>query len=458
MQAAAGVVDDPPIVASDARVHQQIQAALAIESTIITELCITGGSGLELTVIAAERILECFVQQQQQPQQDDENDHDNSQQQRPQRPRFDTLSIWLYHVHDVANVWNVFRQRLPLCTSLRKLKLQAMKLDNDGLEILRPALYSHTSITTLDLSYSNRLEGQRGGDALRQLLQGNATLRDLSVRENPLGPQGASGPGRGLRGNTVLQKLNLFGCRMGNEGLASFLTAFAGATAAGGGGGGGNATTKSNNSCRANNKNKNTTLTHLDLAANSLRGAEGGRLVTVALRDCFTRLQVLILNHNDLGPDGAREMASGVAAAQPQLQRLELSGCWLGNEGVASLVPDGQVNRSLTILDLKCNSTPSLALHGETAIALARRCTNLDRLDVTEDILSPPDQRSRLERLLDRKRLCTQAMALAGAPFDVLWQFVEKQAHGHEHGLSAILIILQNDGEDQHFCTNRRLS
>jgi hypothetical protein len=39
-----------------------------------------------------------------------------------------------------------------------------------------------------------------------------------------------------------------------------------------------------------------------------------------------------------------------------------------------------------------------------------------------------------------------------GASFTVLFRFVEEQAHGHERGLSAIFVILQNDGDDL-FCT-----
>jgi Ran GTPase-activating protein (RanGAP) involved in mRNA processing and transport len=421
MQEAAAAAADP----ATRQVEDDIQRALANAST--TELSIAD-SGSNLTALAGMRIIDCLLQR-----------DDNSSR------RFDTLSIWLYHAQDVA-VWQVFRHGLPLCTSLNKVKLQAMKLDNEGLEILRPAFYN-TSITSLDLSYSNRIEGKRGGEVLRKLLVGNETLLELSVRENPLGPEGARGPGRGLAGNQHLQKLNLFGCRIGNEGLASLLTAF--------GAGGATTTTKSTKSTTTtksttNRSNNNNTLTHLDLAANTIKDAEGGRQVTAALR-CFQQLKVLILNHNDLGPLGARTLAPGVAAAK-NLQRLELSGCWFGNEGVASLVPDGHVNTSLTVLDLKCNSTPSLALHGETAIRLARRCTNLDRLLLTEDILSPPDQRRRLELLLDRKRLCCKAATLAGAPFSVLISFVLDQAHGHEHGLSAIFLILQNDGED-HFCT-----
>jgi hypothetical protein len=57
-----------------------------------------------------------------------------------------------------------------------------------------------------------------------------------------------------------------------------------------------------------------------------------------------------------------------------------------------------------------------------------------------------------LDLLLDSKRLCTAAQALAGSPFSTLFRFVEEQAHCHEHGLSAIFVILQNDGND-HFYT-----
>jgi hypothetical protein len=61
-----------------------------------------------------------------------------------------------------------------------------------------------------------------------------------------------------------------------------------------------------------------------------------------------------------------------------------------------------------------------------------------------------PAVQQRLDLVLDRKRLCNDASALAGSSFPVLFRFIER-AHRHEHGLSAVFVILLNDGYD-HFC------
>jgi hypothetical protein len=102
---------------------------------------------------------------------------------------------------------------------------------------------------------------------------------------------------------------------------------------------------------------------------------------------------------------------------------------------------------------------------GEIVIALASRCTNLDRLhenrlthltfgpDERRRLILPtfsPDQQRRFNLILERNRLYTAAKALAGSPFSVLFQFME-EAHRHENGLSAIFAILRNDGDD-YFC------
>jgi hypothetical protein len=137
----------------------------------------------------------------------------------------------------------------------------------------------------------------------------------------------------------------------------------------------------------------------------------------------------------------------GLAAAPTsRLEELDLDSCQLGNDGMAGLVPDGHVNRSLTRLTIHENEIRGDA-GADIVVALAARCTNLDRVDVYVD----PDQRHRLDLLLERKRLVTAAQALAGSYFSDLFRFVEEEAHSHEHGMSAILVVLQNDGDD-YFC------
>jgi Leucine Rich repeat len=164
----------------------------------------------------------------------------------------------------------------------------------------------------------------------------------------------------------------------------------------------------------------------------------------------FPALTVLRLTANNLGFLGAVALAPGLAAAG-HLEELYLSNCQLGNDGVGNLVPVGQVNWTLTRLELGGNNIQH-GVGGDNVVALAARCINLDHLAVGGRGILDPDQQRRLDLVLERKRLCTTAQALAGSSFSVLFQFVEEHAHGHEHGLGAIFVILQNDGED-HFCT-----
>jgi hypothetical protein len=76
----------------------------------------------------------------------------------------------------------------------------------------------------------------------------------------------------------------------------------------------------------------------------------------------------------------------------------------------------------------------------------------LQSLEFDSRVLDP-DQRRRLDFvLMGGNRLFTAARALGGQPFPVLFQAVLEEAHPHEFGLTAIFVILQNDGDD-YFCS-----
>jgi Leucine Rich repeat len=289
------------------RVHQGIQVALADDSRMgLVINSETAAAPPPLTAGDARRIFHGLRE----------------------TPRIHTLDISRYVLRGDAAL-NVFRNNLPLCTSLTTVSILRAQLGNDGLERLLPAFYN-TSITKLHLT-GNNIQGQRGGELLQSLLFGNNNILELKLYSNPIGPEGAAGIGRGLfyTGNTTtrLQKLSLLQCRLGNDGLANLLALPAG------------------DDGMIDSYNNNKTLTDLNLAQNGIEGAEGGRQVTLLLQR-FPKLKVLNLNSNyRLGPLGARAMAPGLtAAAASCLEELFLCGCRLGNDGVTNLVPDGQVN------------------------------------------------------------------------------------------------------------------
>jgi hypothetical protein len=292
---------------------------------------------------------------------------------------------------------------------------------NEDLDRLRPAFYN-TSVTSLRL-IDDSIQGKCGSEVIRDLLVGNNTLLALDLSFIVIvDPEVASTLGRVLAdNNNRLQKLTLNRCRYINAAVLAWLLLSMGDTS-------------------------HNFLTHLSLVDNKIEGADGGRQVGLLL-ERFRQLNMLNLHNNNLGPLGARALAPCLASSS-HMKSLELSRCGLGNDGVANLIPDGQVNRTLTNLDLGNNDIRGL-VGGENVVALAARCTNLDRIDVDDDTLSPGQLR-RLDLLLGRKRLCSRASALAGSTFPILFRAVE-EAHRHEHGLGAIFVILQNDGDD-HFC------
>ena len=240
---------------------------------------------------------------------------------------------------------------------------------------------------------------------------------ELHMNFNPIGPEGAAGLGRGLAtGNTRLQKLHLLSCSLGNKGLANVVLPLRG-------------------DGRLNNS-----LTHLILGGNRIHGADDGRQVTFLLQR-FRALTVLDLNYSSLGPLGTHALAPGLAAAS-RLEELYLFDCRLGNVDVSNLVPDGQVNRSLTRLDLRGNLDIQGSAGGENIMALASRCTNLDRVAFDRARLNT-DLPRRLDLLLERNCLVTEAQALGDAPASVVFEKLV-EANAHEHGLSATFLILRD--------------
>jgi Leucine Rich repeat len=376
--------------ADDPVVGEAIQDALADES--VTELALPFHYiALPLTAGDARRIMDCL-------------------QNNPRLRTFDILGFRLS-----IDALNVICNALPLCTSVATVKLCRTQLEHEHLERLLPAFHN-TCVTSLDLD-DNYIQGHRGGDVLCNLLVGNNNVITLSLERNPLGPEGAIGLGRGLFSrNTRLQQLYLWGCSLGNDGLANLLLL----------------------AC-AGDGMMNNSLTDLGLGNNNIEGATGGCLVKLLLMR-FPQLKVLGLSRNNLGPLGACALAPGLAAAC-HLKELLLSDCGLGNDGVAGLVPDGHVNRSLTRLMVHENNI-RLTKGTENLLALAARCTNLDTLEYDYSCHAY-DQRRRFGLLLERKRLVTAAQALGDAPASVVFEKLVK-TNAHEHGLSATFLILRD--------------
>jgi Ran GTPase-activating protein (RanGAP) involved in mRNA processing and transport len=177
------------------------------------------------------------------------------------------------------------------------------------------------------------------------------------LKGNRIGREGAFGRGQRLAINDRLVKLDLSYCFLGIASLTNYLLSMG-------------------------ETGNYSALTDINLAGNKIQGAEGGRLVVWFLQR-FQALLVLNLRCNRLGPLGACALAPGLTLPNLGLERLNLRDCSLGTDGVANLIPDGQINSSSTHLDLERDTVlaKDRPVYWENILALAARCTNLDRLE-----------------------------------------------------------------------------
>jgi hypothetical protein len=214
-------------------IDQAIQEALADESN--TQLSIHLGY-ITYPPTAAQRIMGCL---------------------RENPTRFTSLSLWNCHGLDNPTVLNIICRGLLDCPSITGVSLIRSNLTSEGLDLLRPALYN-TSITYLSLQYNyntnNYIQGQSGGEAIHDLVVGNNTLVELSLRGISFDGAFAIALGHCLH---LLQKLVLGGCGIGNADMTSLLLPADGMN--------------------------NTALLHLDISYNHIQGAKGGRQVALVL-------------------------------------------------------------------------------------------------------------------------------------------------------------------------------
>ena len=84
---------------------------------------------------------------------------------------------------------------------------------------LAEGLKYNTSLTTLNL-YGNKI-GHDGAAALGECLKYNTSLTWLDLNTNEIGDDGAAALGEGLKYNTSLTTLNLYGNKIGDDGAAA---------------------------------------------------------------------------------------------------------------------------------------------------------------------------------------------------------------------------------------------
>jgi Ran GTPase-activating protein (RanGAP) involved in mRNA processing and transport len=216
--------------------------------------------------------------------------------------------------------------QMTLCNtpSLQTLVLKGSSLGSAGLAELAPALYHNTSIKVLDMPF-NELDDMESAEILRDILCSNKTMTALDLCGNAFGQTtGAVGCiADGLGGNSTLLKINLTTCCLRDDGISMLAQSLG---------------------------SRNTTLQKLTL--NSITSTNIG----VLLETSFHIKNLDLQYNNRIGNEGASLLARSLGNnGLPNLTRLSLSRCGIGDDGFIALVSALEQNTSLLQLDLRDN-------------------------------------------------------------------------------------------------------
>jgi Ran GTPase-activating protein (RanGAP) involved in mRNA processing and transport len=237
--------------------------------------------------------------------------------------------------------------------SLQSLVLADRTLGRAALEELAPALCCNTSIKVLDLS-SNGLNDMESADLLRDILRRNKTTTTLNLSGNTFGnmPGAVDCLADELGSNSTLLKIDLSYCALKDSGV-SILAQTLGL--------------------------QNATLQKLTLDNNSIKSMGFGVLLG-AIEQNSHHITDLELQRNPIGNKGASLLARSLAnTALPNLKRLSLSYCNVGNDGFIALVSALEQNTSLLYLNLRNN-------HGFSERALLTLADSLPKIKVLQRV------------------------------------------------------------------------
>jgi Ran GTPase-activating protein (RanGAP) involved in mRNA processing and transport len=252
--------------------------------------------------------------------------------------------------------------RVTLCNipSLQSLGLTNGTLERAELAELAPALYRNTSIQLLDISMNGLIEmngliGMASAGILRDILRSNKTITTLDLSYNRFGQTTGAVEciADGLCSNSTLLNVDLSSCALRDGGVA-ILAQHLG--------------------------RRNTTLQKLSLKNNSITSTGFGVLVETMEHSC--NITDLDLGHNPIGNEGASLLARSLGNnALPNLTRLSLSDCGIGDDGLIALTSALEQNKSLLHLDFSF----SLGFSERACLALAESLPEikvLQRIDL----------------------------------------------------------------------------
>jgi hypothetical protein len=233
--------------------------------------------------------------------------------------------------HDEARQLGMVLRKTP---SLQTLVLTHITLRSAGLAELAPALYRNTSIQVLDIS-RNRLNDMASAGILREILRSNKTITTLDLSENNF--RRIAGAidciAEGLGSNSTLLKIDLSSCVLGHAGVSTLARSLG---------------------------SRNTTLHKLSLKNNRITSTGVGVLLeTMEQRSLVTDLD---LENNTIRNEGASLLARALGNnALPNLTRLSLSYCGIGDDGFIALASALEQNTSLLQLNLRSTTMTSVS-------------------------------------------------------------------------------------------------
>jgi Ran GTPase-activating protein (RanGAP) involved in mRNA processing and transport len=221
--------------------------------------------------------------------------------------------------------------QMALCNmpSLQSLALTDFTLNSAWLAELAPALYHNTSIQVLDIS-KNSLNNMESAEVLRDILRHNKTISTLDLSYNDFGRTAGAVQciANGLCSNSTLLKIDLSECYLDDDGISTLAQTLG---------------------------SRNTTLQKLTLAANSITSRGVGVLLE-AMEQGSRHITDLDLQRNSIRDEEASLLARYLGNnVSPNLTRLSLYACGIGDDDFIALVSALENNTSLLQLDFRDN-------------------------------------------------------------------------------------------------------
>jgi Ran GTPase-activating protein (RanGAP) involved in mRNA processing and transport len=239
-------------------------------------------------------------------------------------PTLTKLALRCCHLgHDEVRLLQMALCNMP---SLRNVALTNFTfMGSTELAVLAPALYHNTSIKVLDLS-GNNFNDMKSARLVRDIIHRNKTITTFDLSRNKFGRIAGAIEciADGLCINSTLRTIDLSLCVLGDGGV-SILAQTLGS--------------------------RNTTLQILTLANNSITSV-GVCALLETMEQSSLPITDLDLANNSIGNEGASLIARFLGKnALPNLARLSLSRCDIGDDGFTTLVSALEQNTSLLHLD-----------------------------------------------------------------------------------------------------------